>query len=116
MARIAVGGFQHETNCFVPTRTDYEYFAAHRDRPPLVRGAAVLEWLGETSFALSGFLREMGLRSARPAGLPSASTWRSTTWARTSSIRFRCISRNATRASGAAPDPSRLPSARRRPA
>ncbi len=67
MARIAVGGFQHETNCFVPTRTDYEYFAAHRDRPPLVRGAAVLEWLGDTSFALSGFLREMGWRAA-PGG------------------------------------------------
>ncbi len=60
MARIAVGGFHHETNCFVPTRTDFEYFAAHRDRPPLVRGAAVLEWLGDTSFALSGFLKEMG--------------------------------------------------------
>jgi microcystin degradation protein MlrC len=45
MARIAIGGFQHETNCFVPTRTDFAYFAAHRDRPPLVRGPAVLEWL-----------------------------------------------------------------------
>jgi microcystin degradation protein MlrC len=60
MARIAVGGFHHETNCFVPTRTDFEYFAAHRDRPPLVRGPAVLEWLGDSSFALSGFLKKMG--------------------------------------------------------
>ncbi|HEX2827613.1 MAG TPA: M81 family metallopeptidase [Burkholderiales bacterium] len=60
MARIAVGGFHHETNCFVPTRTDFEYFAAHRDRPPLVRGPEVLEWLGNTSFALSGFLQSMG--------------------------------------------------------
>ena len=60
MARIAVGGFHHETNCFVPTRTDFEYFAAHRDRPPLVRGRDVLEWLGNTSFALSGFLQTMG--------------------------------------------------------
>ena len=60
MARIAIGGFQHETNCFVPTRTDFAYFAAHRDRPPLVRGPDVLEWLSDTSFALSGFLREMG--------------------------------------------------------
>ena len=60
MARIAVGGFHHETNCFVPTRTDFAYFAAHRDRPPLVRGPDVLEWLGNTSFALSGFLSEMG--------------------------------------------------------
>ena len=60
MARIAVGGFHHETNCFVPTRTDFAYFAAHRDRPPLVRGPEVLEWLGNTSFALSGFLQSMG--------------------------------------------------------
>jgi len=59
MARIAVGGFQHETNCFVPSRTDFAYFASHRDRPPLVRGPQVLEWLGNTSFGLSGFLRAM---------------------------------------------------------
>jgi len=62
MARIAVGGFHHETNCFVPTRTDFEYFAAHRDRPPLVRGQDVIKWLSNTSFALSGFLSTMGTR------------------------------------------------------
>jgi microcystin degradation protein MlrC len=60
MARIAVGGFHHETNCFVPTRTDFEYFAAHRDRPPLVRGPDVVKWLTDTSFALSGFFSAMG--------------------------------------------------------
>ncbi len=59
MARIAVGGFHHETNCFVAERTDFAYFASHRDRPPLVRGNDVIDWLGDTSFALSGFLREM---------------------------------------------------------
>jgi microcystin degradation protein MlrC len=58
MARIAVGGFQHETNTFVSTVTDYEYFCLHRDRPPLVRRGEVLSWLGTTSFALSGFMRE----------------------------------------------------------
>ncbi|MDP2242359.1 MAG: M81 family metallopeptidase [Burkholderiales bacterium] len=62
MARIAVGGFQHETNCFVPARTDFEYFAAHRDRPPLVRGPDVIKWLSDTSFALPGFFAEMGAR------------------------------------------------------
>lgn len=59
MARIAVGGFQHETNCFLPDTTDFEYFASHRDRPPLVRGDAVIDWLAASSFALSGFLAEM---------------------------------------------------------
>jgi microcystin degradation protein MlrC len=62
MARIAVGGFHHETNCFVPTKTDFAYFMSHRDRPPLVRGAAVIEWLGASSFALSGFLEDMRSR------------------------------------------------------
>jgi len=57
MARIAVGGFHHETNSFVATTTDFAYFAAHRDRPPLVRGDDVIRWLADTSFALSGFLK-----------------------------------------------------------
>jgi microcystin degradation protein MlrC len=59
MARIAVAGFHHETNSFVPDKTDFTYFASHRDRPPLVRGEDVVAWLGETSFALSGFLKDM---------------------------------------------------------
>jgi len=59
MARIAIGGFQHETNCFVEPKTDFAYFAAHRDRPPLVYGADVVKWLTETTFALAGFLSEM---------------------------------------------------------
>jgi hypothetical protein len=29
MARIAVGGFHHETNCFVQPPTGFEYFTAH---------------------------------------------------------------------------------------
>jgi microcystin degradation protein MlrC len=59
MARIAVGGFHHETNTFVTPLTDYAYFCSHRDRPPLVRRSDVLRWLNGTSFALSGFLQVM---------------------------------------------------------
>ncbi len=59
MARIAVGGFHHETNTFVETPTDFAYFASHRDRPPLVRRGDVLKWLNGVSFALSGFLQIM---------------------------------------------------------
>src|SRR5690242_18039152 len=59
MARIAVGGFQHESNSFVTPQTDFAYFNTHRDRPPLVRGDDVLAWLGKTSFALSGFLKAL---------------------------------------------------------
>ena len=62
MARIAVGGFQHETNSFVTPDTDFAYFASHRDRPPLVRGEEVVRALSNTSFALSGFLDAIGDR------------------------------------------------------
>lgn len=59
MARIAIGGFHHETNSFVLPETDFAYFASHRDRPPLVRGEDVVRWLSGTSFALSGFMAAM---------------------------------------------------------
>jgi microcystin degradation protein MlrC len=59
MARIAIGGFQHETNCFVNSRTDFSYFASHRDRPPLVYGEDVLKWLTGNSFAMAGFIQDM---------------------------------------------------------
>lgn len=59
MARIAVGGVHHETNCFVEPKTDFAYFCSHRDRPPLVRGEDVFTWLRGTSFALAGFMKRM---------------------------------------------------------
>lgn len=59
MARIAIGGFQHETNCFVNSRTDFSYFASHRDRPPLVYGDDLLKWLTGNSFAMAGFIENM---------------------------------------------------------
>jgi microcystin degradation protein MlrC len=59
MTRIAVAGFLHETNSFVVPKTDFDYFITHHDRPPLVRGADLLEWLGPSGFAMSGFLSSM---------------------------------------------------------
>lgn len=59
MARIAVGGFHHETNCFVDAKTDFAYFASHRDRPPLVYGADVFKWLEGTTFGMAGFMDTM---------------------------------------------------------
>ena len=59
MARIAIGGFQHETNCFVEPKTDFAYFQSHRDRPPLVFGDDVMTWLSNNSFALPGFIKDM---------------------------------------------------------
>lgn len=62
MARIAIGGFQHETNCFVDSQTDFAYFAAHRDRPPLVYGADVVKRLAGNTFAIAGFMQDMESR------------------------------------------------------
>src|SRR4051812_27740124 len=59
MARIAVGGFHHETNCFVDQVTDFAYFASHRDRPPLVYGDDIFKWLAGTTFAMAGFMDKM---------------------------------------------------------
>ena len=56
MARIAIGGFSHETNCFVPMRTDYAYFEAGGEMPPLARRAEVIERARGSTFGMSGFL------------------------------------------------------------
>jgi microcystin degradation protein MlrC len=59
MARIAIGGFLHETNCFVPMRTDYNYYARGGEMPPLARGQEILERTRGSSFGMSGFLDVM---------------------------------------------------------
>ncbi len=59
MARIAIGGFLHETNCFVPMRTDYEYYAKGGEFPPLARGPEVIDRTRGASFGMSGFLDEI---------------------------------------------------------
>ena len=62
MARIAVGGFHHETNCFVPVHTDFNYFATVSDRPPLSRGDEVLRNLPNKAFGMSGFIADMAVK------------------------------------------------------
>ncbi len=56
MARIAIGGFLHETNCFVPVHTDFQYFADGGEMPPLAHGAEIFEKAADNSFGMSGFL------------------------------------------------------------
>ena len=62
MSRIAVGGFHHETNCFVPVHTDFNYFATVSDRPPLSRGDEVLRNLLNKAFGMSGFIADMAAK------------------------------------------------------
>jgi len=56
MARIAIGGYSHETNCFVPMRTDYEHYAQGGEFPPLARREEVIERSKGATFGMSGFL------------------------------------------------------------
>jgi len=56
MARIAIGGFMHETNCFVPGVTDFENFANPADRAGILRGDEILEEFAERGAATAGFL------------------------------------------------------------
>ncbi len=56
MARIAIAGFMHETNCFVPDATDFENFANPPDRPGILRGERILEEFAERGASTAGFL------------------------------------------------------------
>ena len=56
MARIAIAGFMHETNCFVPDATDFENFANPPDRPGILRGERILEEFSERGASTAGFL------------------------------------------------------------
>lgn len=57
MARIAIAGFMHETNCFVPGFTEYEDFAHPPDRAGILRGGEVLAEFAERGASTAGFLR-----------------------------------------------------------
>lgn len=56
MARIAIAGFMHETNCFVPGFTEYEHFAHPSDRPGILRGEEILAEFKVRGAATAGFL------------------------------------------------------------
>jgi len=43
MARIAVGGIQHETNVFAPYKAEYRVFERADEWPPLSRGRQMLD-------------------------------------------------------------------------
>ncbi|MCA8929115.1 MAG: M81 family metallopeptidase [Alphaproteobacteria bacterium] len=55
MARIAVGGFHHETNTFAPTRASFDHFERTDGWPGLLRGTAMLPTLAGKNIPLAGF-------------------------------------------------------------
>jgi microcystin degradation protein MlrC len=56
MARIAVGGFQHETNTFAPALATYEDFLRHDGWPGLVRGAGLFDAVAGINLPAAGFI------------------------------------------------------------
>jgi microcystin degradation protein MlrC len=56
--RIAVGGFQHETNTFAPQKATYADFEAPDAWPGLTRGAAMIEALRGINLPAAGFIEE----------------------------------------------------------
>jgi microcystin degradation protein MlrC len=58
MARIAIGGFQHETNTFSPVPATFADFAAADAWPGLVRGGALLDAVAGINLPAAGFVQE----------------------------------------------------------
>jgi microcystin degradation protein MlrC len=70
MARIAIGGFQHETNTFSPIPATFADFAAPDAWPGLTRGGALLEAIAGINLPAAGFAQEA--RSLQHELLPLA--------------------------------------------
>jgi microcystin degradation protein MlrC len=54
--RIAIAGFQHETNTFAPFATAWEDFLKADVWPGLTRGEAVREAFADLNIPISGFM------------------------------------------------------------
>ena len=58
MARIAIGGFQHETNTFAPVKATYRDFEMADGWPGLTRGDAILTAFDGINLPIAGFIAE----------------------------------------------------------
>ena len=59
MTCIANVVFMHEDNCFVPMRTNYEYYARGDENPLSARGEEIFDRLTQISFGTFGSLDVM---------------------------------------------------------
>ncbi|MDP6786247.1 MAG: M81 family metallopeptidase [Rhodospirillales bacterium] len=58
MARIAFGGFRHETNTFAPVKADLEDYQIGGAYPPLTRGEALFDAIADMNISVSGYVDE----------------------------------------------------------
>ena len=68
--RILIGGFQHETNTFAPSKAPYENFVREGGWPGLRRGAAIFETMVDRNLPIAGFIEHM--KGTRHQLVPSA--------------------------------------------
>jgi microcystin degradation protein MlrC len=54
--RIAIGGFQHETNTFAPSKATYAHFERGGGWPALQRGDALLDTMVARNLPIAGFI------------------------------------------------------------
>ena len=59
MARIAVGGCQHETNVFAPYKAEYEIFAQADEWPALSRGEQMLDAVDGINLPVTGAINRL---------------------------------------------------------
>src|SRR5258708_8535631 len=74
MARIAVGGFKHETNTFAPQQATWEEFVRADAWPPLLRGPELIAGVEGFNIPISGAVKrlaELG-HEALPLAWPPA--------------------------------------------
>jgi microcystin degradation protein MlrC len=57
--RIAIGGFQHETNTFAPSKATFDDFARGGGWPPLLAGNDVLDGVAGINLPIAGFIEAM---------------------------------------------------------
>jgi len=67
--RIAVGGFQHETNTFAPTRADYAAFESGGGWPPLTFGDAIAPRLEGANIPAAGAIGALHAAGHATVGL-----------------------------------------------
>jgi microcystin degradation protein MlrC len=60
--RIAIGGFQHETNTFATAPGTYEEFVKPGGWPGLTRGEAIFDTFATNTLPIAGFIREAARR------------------------------------------------------
>lgn len=58
MARIAIGGFLHETNTFAASRADYLAFRMPDAWPGIIRGSEIIPAVSGLNLPLAGFINE----------------------------------------------------------